>query len=245
MLAIAPDRHTAAWAAYGQTIGQPAAIAVISAHWVTMGTHVSSSQDPETIHDFRGFPAELFAQRYPAKGSPDIAAHVHAQLIDALGADQVRLTHYGLDHGAWAVLKYLVPDASIPVFQISLDQTMSPAARFDLGRVLGRLRAEGVMILGSGNIVHNLQTIVWDDGAPPYAWALEFAESFKRAFNERDVASLVNYETRIRHAALAHPTPDHYWPVLVCLGALIDDEPVKIITDGIELGSISMLSWGT
>lgn len=241
-LAVSPDRHAQAWADYGKQCPRPAAIAVISAHWVTIGTLVSSTATPETIHDFYGFPEALYREQYPASGAPAWAQSV----CETLSPWSAQLDHErGLDHGAWAPLKYLFPDADIPVFQVSLDGRMSHADRYALGQALEPLRRDGLMILGSGNVVHNLADIDWSPGARPRPWAQRFESEFMHHLTGHDHQPLVENAETLPGWAFAHPHPDHYWPAEVALGALGANESISVLTSGVELGSISMLSWSS
>lgn len=240
MLAISPDRHTQAWTQWGARCEKPAAIALISAHWVTRGVLVSAAQHPATIHDFYGFPKPLYELHYPAAGAPEWAEKVCNALKDwhaKLDASR------GLDHGAWAPMRYLFPNADVPVFQVSLHAQMPHAQRYAIGQALGKLRSEGLMILGSGNVVHNLGVLHRDSSAHPFAWAQAFETEFVRCLQAREFAPLIEGADQLPHWDLAHPHPDHYWPVQVALGALAPHETARIITSGIELGSISMLTW--
>lgn len=242
LLAISPDRHTRAWEGWGCRCSRPTAVAVVSAHWVTHGVRVSSTALPETIHDFFGFPEALYQERYPASGSLLWAEKVH-RLLRPWSAQLD--PDYGLDHGAWAPLKYIFPKADIPVFQISLDAQMSPQDRYALGQALGTLRAEGLMILGSGNVVHNLSLVHWGPHPQPLAWAQAFEATFRDELMSHRHTALIENAEQLPHWHLAHPNPDHYWPAQVVLGAQATSEPIEILTNGIELGSISMLSWSS
>jgi 4,5-DOPA dioxygenase extradiol len=209
---------------------RPLAVLAISAHWCEGPVAAGSTSRPETIHDFYGFPSELYEVEYPAPGAPEVAQRL-AGLIPGLGLDATR----GLDHGAWAVLRHLFPSADIPVLQLSLDLSRSFEEHLELGRALAPLRDEGILILGSGNIVHNLRLIRWD--GEPFPWALEFDAWAAQRIASRDYAALTHPEKAA--FALAAPTVEHYVPLLYTLGAAGED-PISTIYEGIEHGSLSM-----
>lgn len=241
MNALEENRYTIAWRHAGDTLPRPRAIIAISAHWYTRDTAVTAMAHPRTLHDFGGFPQALFDTRYPAPGSPELAE----QLVSLLAPIPVQLDHgWGFDHGSWGVLLKMYPQADIPVVQLSIDSTQSPAWHFELGQKLAALRDEGVMIVASGNVVHNLRKVRWDGGDEVYPWASSF-EQFVRdnLAAENDAAShpLVNF---MQHpdAALSNPTPEHYLPLLYVLGARQKGEAISIPVDGMEMGAISMLS---
>jgi len=241
------NQHTAAWAQFGQDslAHKPSAILCISAHWYIRGTAVTAMENPRTIHDFGGFPQELFDVEYPAPGSQPLAQRV-AELLAPL--DVTLDQQWGLDHGTWSVLKHVYPDADIPVVQLSIDASQPPAFHFQLGQRLAVLRNEGVMIIGSGDTVHNLRMIKRDDQqengfAPAFAWALRFDERVRDCLLKGNFAPLINYDRLDPEALLAVPTPEHYLPLLYVLGANLPGDQVEIITEGIELGSISMMAF--
>jgi 4,5-DOPA dioxygenase extradiol len=240
MQAIEPNRHTALWAQLGRELPRPRAILCVSAHWYTRGTAVTTAARPRTIHDFYGFPAELYRCQYPAPGSPDLAARVQTLLApDTVhGVDD----DWGLDHGSWSVLLYMYPEADVPVVQLSIDGSRPAADHYDLGRRLAPLRNEDVLILGSGNVVHNLRAMQRDAAAPAAALAIEFNDAVRGAVLARDHAMLIDYPRLGRAAAFSVPTPDHYLPLLYVLGAGTDADSITLPADGIDLGSISMLS---
>jgi 4,5-DOPA dioxygenase extradiol len=193
---------------------KPKAILCISAHWQTDGTFVTAMEQPRTIHDFYGFPPALFEKHYPAPGSPELASIT----VQALEKSHVQPdSEWGLDHGAWAALCQMYPKADVPVVQLSLDQRRAPAAHYELGRELRGLRKKGVHILGSGNIVHNLREIVWEDTA--YDWALEFDAKMKDLILSGDHKAVIDYSKLGRAARLSVPTLEHYLPLLYVLGA--------------------------
>lgn len=216
----------------------PNVILVVSAHWLTKGTYVCASPKPETIHDFGGFPDELFAVQYPAPGSPEYAAKT-AEL-----APEIHTTNdWGLDHGSWTILKHLVPAADIPVFQVSIDYNRPMQYHFDLAKQLQALRRKGVLIIGSGNIVHNLRLSMGNlrnDTGKPYDWAIEFDEWAKSRLNDRDFKALVNYEKKGTAAKLSVPTVDHYVPMLYSAGLAGANEELHQFYEEITFGGISM-----
>lgn len=242
MNTLQDNPHTQAWARFGQQClpHRPAAILCISAHWYIPGTAVTAMATPRTIHDFGGFPQALFEVEYPAPGAPALARRV-AELLAPL--DVVQDQQWGLDHGTWSVLAHVFPEADIPVVQLSIDATQPPAFHYQLGQKLTALRDEGVLIMGSGDTVHNLRTVRWGDNMPAYDWALRFDEKFKQCLVNGNHTPLINYDRLDPEALLSVPTPDHYLPLLYVLGAHQPDDQLQLITEGIELGSISMLAF--
>ena len=229
-----------AWRAIGGNLERPKAILMISAHWFIGGVAVTAMEHPRTIHDFGGFPDELFAVQYPAPGAPTLAARVQ----DLLGPDLVSAdTDWGLDHGTWCVLKHLFPLADVPVVQLSLDRRQDPQFHFDLAQRLTSLRDEGVLIAGSGNIVHNLGLARWNAGAAPYPWAERFHAEVKARIAAGDDRALIDYMTLGEHARLSVPTPEHYLPLLYVLGVRRSGETPAFFTDALDTGSISMLGF--
>jgi 4,5-DOPA dioxygenase extradiol len=220
----------------------PTAVLVISAHWLTQGTHVTAMDAPRTIHDFGGFPQELFDVQYPAPGSPIIAAEIARQITST----PVGLDHeWGLDHGTWTVVRHMYPDANIPVLQLSIDYNRPPQYHYDLARELAALRRRGVLIIGSGNMVHNLRMIArdrLDDQAYGYDWALELNEIFKKKIASGEHQSLIDYDTLGSAARLAIPTPDHYYPLLYMLGLQEKGEEATFFNDRAVAGSLTMTS---
>ena len=239
MNALARNPYTEGWRTLGAGIPKPRAILCVSAHWYVPRSAVTAMARPRTIHDFGGFARELFQVEYPAPGSPELARRV-ADLLAPLPVD---LDHaWGLDHGAWSVLIHLYPDAAIPVVQLSLDDTRDAATHFDIARRLAPLRDEGVLILGSGNIVHNLHAYAWgDDSAKPYDWALRFDARARELLTRDELGPLVDYESMGRDALLSAPTPDHYLPLLYVIAQRQQHEPVSFPVQGFDGGSISML----
>ncbi|WLS79548.1 4,5-DOPA dioxygenase extradiol [Erwinia pyri] len=233
--------YTETWRELGKTLPRPKAIVAVSAHWYTRGTAVTAMEKPRTIHDFGNFPQALFDTHYPAPGSPDLASAV----AEALAPFEVHLDReWGFDHGSWGVLIKMYPEADIPVVQLSIDGTKPPAYHFELGRKLAALREQGIMIVASGNVVHNLRMVRWQGEAEPYAWASSFNEYVRENLNwegEAEQHPLVNF---MRHegAELSNPTPEHYLPLLYVLGARLPGEGVSVPVDGLEMASLSMLS---
>ena len=247
MNAVQDNRFTRTLQRWGREIGTPRAIVAVSAHWLTpRSTRISPASEPETIHDFGGFPAELHAMRYPAPGAPALAAQTALRLGPRpVGVDAQR----GLDHGAWTVLHRLYPAADVPVFQISIDIAQTGAYHLAVGRALGALRDEGVLILGSGNVVHNLGATERGAGETAHAttaWAEDFDQQAKRALDAGDRGALAGYERLGAASRIAVPTPDHYFPLLYALGAARADEPARHVFEGFQSGTLSMrcLQWG-
>jgi len=240
MNAIEETVYAAAWRKAAASIPRPKAILCISAHWETEGTFVTSMAQPKTIHDFYGFPDELYRVQYPAPGSPELAERVHS----LVGSTAVRLDDgysWGLDHGAWSVLRRMYPEADIPTVQLSLDRSQHPSFHYDLGGELLALRNEGVLIIGSGNIVHNLRLLQWN-AAEPYAWATEFDQKAAELILAGQHDRLVAYPALGETARLSIPTNEHYLPLLYILALQQPGEPVSFFAEGLPLGSISMRS---
>jgi len=240
MNAIGHNGYTEAWQRIGEQTLRPKAVLSISAHWYVPETGVTISTNPRTIHDFGGFPRELYQVQYPAPGDPALARHVQQLLAPV----DVRLDDsWGLDHGTWSVLKHVYPAADIPVVQLSIDETKPASFHFELARKLAPLRDEGVLIAGSGNIVHNLHTYAWGrHPQEPYDWALRFEAMAREMMQTGEFASLINYEKLGRDAALSIPTPDHYLPLLYVLATKQQRESVRFPIEGVDGGSISMLA---
>ncbi|HFZ8995674.1 TPA: 4,5-DOPA dioxygenase extradiol [Citrobacter freundii] len=242
MNALEDNVYTRAWRQLGETLPRPKAIVMISAHWYIRGTGVTAMAAPETIHDFGGFPQALYDVRYSAPGSAELTQ----RLIDLLAPVPVTpdKESWGFDHGAWGVLIKMYPDADIPLVQLSIDSTKPAAWHMETGRKLASLRDEGVMLIASGNVVHNLRTARWHGDSSPYTWATSFNDFVKDNLCWRGPVAqhpLVNYLDH-EGGSLANPTPEHYLPLLYILGAWDGTEPIVIPTDGIEMGSLSMLS---
>ncbi|MGD0053247.1 MAG: 4,5-DOPA dioxygenase extradiol [Vulcanimicrobiaceae bacterium] len=240
MNAIENNAHTDAWAAMGRELPRPRAILAVSAHWFVTGTKLTAAAQPRTIHDFGGFPRALYEVTYPAAGDPALVDRV-VELLAPLPVG--RDAQWGLDHGTWSVLTHAYPLADLPVVQLSIDETRPAAFHYALGQRLAPLRDEGVLIVGSGNVVHNLHTLAWGQHHPePYDWAERFEMRVRAALETGDDEALVAYEQHGRDALLAVPTPDHYFPLLYVLGARRPGDSVRFPTIGCELGSISMLT---
>ena len=239
MNAIEDNAYARSWKSLGETLPTPTAILCISAHWMTRGsTLVHIGPRPKTIHDFGGFPAELFAQQYPAPGAPEVAqAAIEIVRSTHLHPD----TEWGLDHGAWSVLIRMFPKADIPVFELSLDLMKSPLAHFGIARELKRLREKGLLIIGSGNIVHNLGMLVQD--ARPYDWAVAFDEHVAGALDRRDFMAIVDSASLGPIARLAHPTPEHFLPILYAIGVADESETLNSFDASFEMAAISMRSF--
>jgi 4,5-DOPA dioxygenase extradiol len=242
MNAIEENEFVNGWRNIGKTIPEPRAILCISAHWETRGTFVTAMEKPRTIHDFGGFPAELFEVQYPAPGSPELAKETKTLIKNTeVGLDD----KWGLDHGCWSVVKHLYPAADIPVIQLSLDYFRPPQFHYDLGRELSLLRKKGVLIIGSGNIVHNLSLVSWDKMEEPgfgYDWAIEANEKMKKFILSDDHKSLINYKLQSRAFNLAIPTPDHFLPLLYSLALKEENERIEIFNDKAVAGSLTMTS---
>jgi 4,5-DOPA dioxygenase extradiol len=240
MNALLKNSYTEAWSAIGKALTRPKAILCISAHWYVPGAAVTINSAPRTIHDFGGFPRQLYEVQYPAPGDPALARRVQELLSPLPVALDDR---WGLDHGTWSVLCHVYPKADIPVVQISIDETQPAQFHYDLGRRLAPLREEGVLIVGSGNLVHNLHTYVWgEQKAAPYEWAVSFEKRARDYIMSGQPSPLINYETMGKDARLSVPTPDHYLPLLYVLGARAGQDRIQFPVEGIDGGSVSMLA---
>jgi 4,5-DOPA dioxygenase extradiol len=239
MNAIEDTEFARAWECIGASLRRPKAVLAISAHWYVEGTFVTAMDNPRTIHDFGGFPPALHDVRYPAPGDPELAARVQRL---ASRANVLPDTSWGLDHGAWSVLRRLFPDANVPVVQLSLDEGQPPAFHHALGRELGALRDEGVLVLGSGNVVHNLEAYSWGQhSASPFGWATRFEQRVRDCILAGDHGPLIDYESLGKDAALSVPTPEHYLPLLHVLGMRQPGDAIAFPVEGMDGGSISML----
>lgn len=240
MNALATNAYTDAWRRIGREIRKPKAILSISAHWFVPGTGVTVSTAPRTIHDFGGFPRELYQVQYPAPGDPELALRVQ-QLLMPL---PVSLDNsWGLDHGTWSVLRHVYPDAGLPVVQLSIDETKPASFHFEIGRKLASLREEGVLIVGSGNLVHNLEAYAWGRHMPdPYDWAVRFESEAREMMVAGEYKPLIDYEKLGKEALLSIPTPDHYLPMLYVIATRQQGELITFPVEGVDGGSISMLS---
>jgi 4,5-DOPA dioxygenase extradiol len=242
MNAIEENEFVEGWREIGKELPKPNAILCVSAHWETRGTFVTAMEKPRTIHDFGGFPQELYDVQYPASGSPELAE----ETIDLIRKTEVGPdSKWGLDHGCWSVLKRMYPAADVPVIQLSLDYTQPAQYHFDLARELVPLREKGILILGSGNMVHNLRLVAWDRMNDPgfgYDWALEANEKMKKFILSGDPGSLINYESQGKAFDLAIPTPEHFLPLLYALACKEGDETITFFNDKPVMGSLTMTS---
>jgi len=242
MNAIEENEFSMGWKDIGRTLPRPNAVLCISAHWETRGTFVTAMEKPLTIHDFGGFPKSLFDVQYPAPGAPDLAKETK----DIIRKTEVGLDDkWGLDHGAWSIMRRLYPDADVPVIEMSLDYYQTPQYHYDLSRELLSLRRKGVLIIGSGNMVHNLGMVAWDrlnDTEYGYDWALDAREKMKRFILDGDHQKLINYESQGKEFNLSIPTPEHYLPLLYALALKEEDETVTLFNDKAIAGSLAMTS---
>jgi 4,5-DOPA dioxygenase extradiol len=242
MNGIEDNDFSASWAKLGKELPRPKAVLCISAHWLTQGTAVTAMANPETIHDFGGFPKELFAVRYPAPGSLEVAEAARS----AVKSVPVGMDHeWGLDHGAWTVIRRMYPDADVPVLQLSIDYHKPPRYHYNLGKELASLREKGILILGSGNLVHNLRLVAFDKiNEPEYGfdWAMEMKSVFAKKILARDHDALIDYPSLGSGAKLAIPTPDHYYPLLYILGLQEKGETATLFNDKAVAGSLTMTS---
>jgi len=242
MNAISENEFVQNWRELGKTLPKPKAILCISAHWETRGTFVTAMPKPPTIHDFGGFPKALFDVQYPAPGSPELAKETKRIVSKTdVGLDE----KWGLDHGAWSVIKNIYPFADVPVFEMSLDYNQSPQFHYDLAKELASLRDKGVLIIGSGNIVHNLRMVAWDKVDEPeygFDWALQANDTFKRLILANKHKELINFSALGKEVQLAIPTPEHYLPLIYALALKKEDEPVTIFNDKAVMGSLTMTS---
>jgi 4,5-DOPA dioxygenase extradiol len=239
MNAIESNAFTLSWSQIGKTIPTPTFILCISAHWETRGTFVTVAENPQTIHDFYGFPDKLFAVQYPAPGSPELANSIMEMITSPqVKADQ----NWGLDHGTWSVLRNIYPDANIPVVQLSLDHTMKPADHVNLAKQLRKLRKKGVLIVGSGNMVHNLRQIDWRNPEGGFDWAEEANTLYKKLIKAGDIAKLSDYTSLGKAIQLSIPTAEHYLPLLYILALANENENIDFFNDKCIYGSLSMTS---
>lgn len=240
MNAIEENEFVTGFRNIGKEITKPSAILCISAHWETKGTFVTAMEHPPTIHDFGGFPQALFDVQYPAPGSPALAQEAK-ELVKkvSVGLDQ----QWGLDHGAWSVIKHLYPAADVPVIQMSLDYMSTPQQHYDLAKELAALRKKGVLIVGSGNMVHNLRVIDWRNPNGGYDWAVTANNTMKQLITNNDHQPLIKYSGLGREMTLSVPTPEHYLPLLYTLGLKEENEGLSFFNDKTVMGSISMTSF--
>ncbi|MBY0435568.1 MAG: 4,5-DOPA dioxygenase extradiol [Cyclobacteriaceae bacterium] len=239
MNGIEDNEFSQQWEMLGKKMKTPAAVLCISAHWLTHGTQITAMEQPRTIHDFYGFPQPLFEVQYPAPGHPALAAEA-AHLVHTT---KVELDHeWGLDHGTWSVVKRMFPEANVPVLQLSLDYAYGPKYHYELAKELSALRKKGVLIIGSGNMVHNLRALNWQQPASSYDWAEEMNTTFKSLITTENHAALQQYTSLGAGASLAIPTPEHYLPLMYILGLKDEQESVAFFNDKIVMGSVSMTS---
>lgn len=242
MNGIEDNIYSQSWKKLAQEIPIPKAVLVISAHWLSQGTKITAMDFPETIHDFGGFPKALFDVQYKAPGSPELALET-ANLIKST---TIELDHdWGMDHGTWTIVRHMYPDANIPVLQLSIDYSKSPQYHYDLAKELYALRKKGVLIFGSGNMVHNLRLVAWDKMNEPeygFDWALNLNETFKKYILEGNHQPLINFDKLGPEAKLAIPTPEHYLPLLYTLGLTGTHDDVSIFNDKVVAGSLTMTS---
>jgi 4,5-DOPA dioxygenase extradiol len=245
MNAIQDNAFTRTLTEVGKNLPKPKAILCISAHWTTQGTLVTSSDKPRMIYDMYGFPEELYKIKYDAAGDPKLAQRIQSNLnakekkLDLQFDEGV----WGLDHGTWSILKYLFPVANIPVLQLSLNMMKGPDYHLEIGKLLQFLRESGVLIIGSGNIAHNLRNISWDENEPSYDWAVEFDEWFKEKLIQRDFNALANDYNKTKAGQLSVPTLEHYLPIHYILGAAKANDELKFEFEGMQNASISMRSF--
>jgi 4,5-DOPA dioxygenase extradiol len=242
MNGIEDNEFSQRWKAMGKEIPKPKAVLCISAHWLTKGTHITAMVNPPTIHDFGGFPKALFDVQYPAPGNPELAKETAALFKKTtIGLDH----DWGLDHGTWSITKNMYPDAKIPVLQLSIDYNQPAQYHYELAKELAALRKKGVLIMGSGNMVHNLGMIAWDKMNEPnygFDWAIEMNEKFKTAILRGDHKALINYQNFGIAGRNAIPTPDHYYPLLYILGLIEEKDKVSFFNDKLVAGSLTMTS---
>jgi 4,5-DOPA dioxygenase extradiol len=240
MNAVMENSYTEAWRRIGENLPRPKAILAISAHWFVPGTAVTISTSPRTIHDFGGFPRELYQVKYPARGDPELARRVQ-KLLAPLPVHPDN--SWGLDHGTWSVLRHVYPLADIPVVQLSIDETQPSSFHFEVGQKLALLRGEDILIMGSGNLVHNLHTYAWGRHTPdPYDWAVRFETKAREIMLAGEYKALIQYEKLGPEALLSIPTPDHYLPLLYVIATSQQREVVTFPVEGVDGGSISMLA---
>lgn len=244
MNAIEENEFSTEWKKLGTLLPLPKAILCISAHWETKGSLITATDKPQTIHDFGGFPNELYLQQYPAPGSPALADAIQNRIK---GSEIKKEYTWGIDHGAWCVLKHMYPEANIPVVQLSIDYTKDMQSHYDLGKELAFLREMGVLVIGSGNMVHNLRLARPDQHGFNHSFSYEWADQLNKTMKEKilagDHASMINYQSLSRDAALGIPTEEHYIPLLYALALQLPGERIELFNDKIVAGSLSMTSF--
>jgi 4,5-DOPA dioxygenase extradiol len=240
MNAIENNKYTQAWRAIGERMPRPKGVVAISAHWYLPGTLVTAMDHPRTIHDFGGFPRPLYEVRYPAPGDRDLAMRIQDLLAPAVVEPDEQ---WGLDHGTWSVLCHVFPNADVPVVQLSIDEKQPAEFHYEIGKSLAELRDEEILIMGSGNLIHNLHAYAWGrHPVEPFDWAVRFEKQARALLLDHQHEPLVQYETLGRDAMLSAPTPDHYLPLLYVMGASTPDDVVTFPVEGIDGGSVSMLT---
>ena len=239
MYAISDNKYNKVWRELGKKLVRPNAILCVSAHWLTKGTFVTMMDKPKTIHDFYGFPDELFKVNYPAEGAKEYGK----ETIEGVKKTKVDEDYeWGLDHGAWSVLMNMYPDADVPVYQMSIDYSKPAEYHFELAKEIAFLRKRGVLVVASGNVVHNLRMVRWEENAKPYDWALEFDGIVKKNIEDDNPKVLVEYEKTGEAARMSHPSNDHYLPLMYALGLREKGDGVEFFNDSVDMGSMSMRS---
>ena len=239
MNAIEDNEYTRTWRNIADRIPKPKAILSVSAHWYTKGTRIMNEENPKTVHDMYGFPKELYEIQYNTAGAPGIAA-ISKGLISIKSEYD---NSWGIDHGTWSVLVHMYPERDIPLFQISIDASAPPEVHYRIGRELSALREQGVLLFGSGNIVHNLRMVDWNKPGDGFDWAYEFDEYIHKNIMNKKHDNILAFNEKSGVASLAVPTPDHFYPLLYILGATDEDDKVSVYNKSCEMGSISMTSY--
>lgn len=239
MNAIEDNRYTRGWKEIAEQIPKPESIISISAHWYTKGTKIMNEENPKTIHDMYGFPKELYEILYKAQGNRELAGKVKNLISKQSAFDN----SWGIDHGTWSVLVHMYPERNIPVFQISIDAAAPPEVHYQIGKELKSLRNQGVLLFGSGNIVHNLGLIDWGIEDKGFEWAYQFDDYIKESIINRNHETVINYLHLEKTAKLAVPTPEHFYPILYILGASDEEDKISVYNDSCVLGSLSMTSY--
>ncbi len=240
MNALSKNVYSEGWRSIGRSIPRPRAVLAMSAHWYIPGCAVTANPMPPTIHDFGGFPRELYEVKYPAPGNPELARRVKGLLAPV----SVKLDEsWGLDHGTWAVLTHVFPDADIPVVQLSIDERQPPSFHYETGKRLASLREEGILVMGSGNLVHNLHAYAWGrQEVEPFDWAVRFEKQLRKLLLAGEDGSLIEYTTLGHDARLSVPTPDHYLPLLYVIALRRKGDSIRFPVEGVDGGSVSMLA---
>jgi 4,5-DOPA dioxygenase extradiol len=239
MNAIEDNRYTRGWKEIAEQIPKPESIISISAHWYTKGTKIMNEENPKTIHDMYGFPKELYEILYKVQGNRELAGKVKNLISKQSAFDN----SWGIDHGTWSVLVHMYPERNIPVFQISIDAAAPPEVHYQIGKELKSLRNQGVLLFGSGNIVHNLGLIDWGIEDKGFEWAYQFDDYIKESIINRNHETVINYLHLEKTAKLAVPTPEHFYPILYILGASDEEDKISVYNDSCVLGSLSMTSY--